>query len=100
MWPLPFCTHSKHSYRKTVFPLEVENENNSVQNKFLIVSRNTDLKMKTVNRKQTAKINEALLKNLPMVLYSIFFIILQGIIQLKEFSAQLLVLCQTYGQHH
>lgn len=100
MWPLLFCTHSKHSYHKTVFPLEVENENNSVQNKLLIVSRNTDLEVKTVNRKQTAKINEALLKNLPMVLYSIFFIILQGIIQPKEFSAQLLVLCQTYGQHH
>lgn len=50
--------------------------------------------MKTVNRKQTAKIHEAPLKNLPMALCSIFFIILQRITQPQEFSAQLLVLCR------
>jgi len=32
--------------------------------------------METVNRKQTAKIHEALLRKLPVALYSIFFIIL------------------------
>lgn len=64
---MAFSIHGKHSYYMTIFSLQIENESNAAQNKFL---------MKTLTGKQTEKIHEALLKNLSLALFHIFFIIL------------------------